>query len=225
MDMDDHTDVDEAPAEEAPEEGAKGGLSRTLVVALIAVVAIVVIAVALTQGGQDQGGTGTTVACEEGGSSDPVAQGLEPEPEPDSLPPGVLCAFTDDTGVPVDSFLGGEPVVVNFWATWCAPCTAEMPDFQQVHEAADGVFRLVGINTQDSPPMARDFAEELGITYDLLRDPLGDYFIATNGFGMPTTLFVTPDGDIRHRHTGPLTVEQMTDLLAEHLDVTVEVDA
>lgn len=148
----------------------------------------------------------------------PTARGAAPE----TLPDARLGTFDGQGEVPVADFLGGPPLVVNFWATWCAPCVAEMPDLQRLHEAADGRVLLVGVNTQDSPVNARPFAEELGISYPLVTDPRGDYYRATGSFGMPTTLFVTPDGQVRWRHTGPLTLEQMGDLVAEHLDVTVD---
>ena len=215
-----------APAPEAADVDTSptpgGGSGRTLLIGIAAVVALGVAAFALAAGGDGADG-GPTVAC--GGppaEADPAlvdGGGLAPQAEPDVLPPAQLCAFADDTPVDVEGWLGAQPLVINFWATWCAPCVAEMPDFQDVHEASDGRFRLIGINTQDSPALAPPFVEDLGITYDLVRDPRGEYFNATNGFGMPTTLFVSPDGDIRYRHTGPLTVDAMGELLAEHLDV------
>ena len=197
--------------------------SKTLLLALLVGVAIAIIAIAATSFGGDDD-SGPTVACGAPvGEVDPtLASGstLTPVAEPDDLPPAVLCAFDDDTPVDVATFLGGEPLVINFWATWCAPCVAEMPEFQQLHESTDAV-RLVGINTQDAPPLARRFVEDLGITYDLVRDPGGDYYTDNNGFGMPTTLLVAPDGDIRYRHTGPLTLDDLAELIDQHLGVNV----
>lgn len=216
----------EPTPDQAAEGAPPGSRSRTLLVGLAAVVALGVAAFALASGGGESDG-GPTVAC--GGApaeADPAlveGDSLTPRSEPDALPPAQLCAFSDDTPVDVEGWLGAEPLVINFWATWCAPCVAEMPDFQEVHEAADGRFRLIGINTQDSPALAPPFVADLGITYDLVRDPRGEYFNATNGFGMPTTLFVAPDGDIRYRHTGPLSIAAMAELLAEHLDVELQI--
>lgn len=109
----------------------------------------------------------------------------------------------------------GQPVVVNFWASWCPPCVAEMPDLETIHgEFADEVAFL-GINTQDSPGAAADLVEQTGVTYDLARDPDGELFQAFGVFGMPTTFFVSADGEIVERHTGIMTLDQMRDFVED----------
>ncbi len=116
----------------------------------------------------------------------------------------------------------GAPLVVNFWATWCAPCIAEMPDLQQVSEEVAGQATFLGVNYRDPDrEAARAFIAELGITYELAADPAGDFLTAVGGLGMPTTLLVDPDGTIVYRHTGLLDAEQLHGLLARYLDVDV----
>jgi cytochrome c biogenesis protein CcmG, thiol:disulfide interchange protein DsbE len=102
----------------------------------------------------------------------------------------------------------GTPVVVNFWASWCPPCVAEMPDLETVHQEFADEVAFLGINTQDSPDAAAELVEQTGVTYDLARDPDGALFRAFRGIGMPTTLFVSAEGEIVERHTGILTLEQ-----------------
>lgn len=115
--------------------------------------------------------------------------------------------------------LGDEPMVVNFWASWCPPCVAEMPDLERVHlEVADEV-RFVGLNTQDSLERAEQLVAETGVTYELGLDPDGELFRDFEVVAMPSTFFVDEAGAIVHSHAGLLTEEQLRDLLAEHLGV------
>lgn len=209
------TSGDRAPSSRGTAVTVLGGLAVVLVVLLGAVV--------LAESGSDDAVPDDPVP-DDLSVLDPAATagGLTLTDAVEELPEFTLTEFGGDGEVPVADFLGGPPLVINFWATWCAPCVAEMPDFQTVHEAGGEDFRLLGINTQDAEVNAEPFVEELGITYDLAVDRSGEYFTLTGGFGMPTTLFVTPDGVVVHRHTGPLTLTQMTDLLAEHLDVQVD---
>lgn len=195
---------------------APRGQGRTLLVGGgIGLVILLLVVAALTRSGDgvvDQPSAGPTPGF---GLTDAA----------DSLPDATLGGFAGGPEVAVADLLGGAPVIVNFWATWCPPCVAEMPDLQALHEAGDGAFRMVGINTQDAAVNAEAFIAELGVTYEQAVDIDGSYFTATGGFGMPTTLFVRPDGRITFRQTGPMTLSQMQDLLAEHLDVRVDAEA
>jgi thiol-disulfide isomerase/thioredoxin len=110
-----------------------------------------------------------------------------------------------------------EPLVVNFWASWCPPCVAEMPDFERVHQAVHDEVRFVGINTQDARFDADRLAEQTGVTYDLALDPDGDLFRDFEVVAMPSTFFVNAEGSVVHRHAGLLTEQQLRDLIDEHL--------
>ncbi len=113
----------------------------------------------------------------------------------------------------------GQHLVVNFWASWCPPCVAEMPDLEEVHQQHAGDVAFLGINTQDSPNAAQQLAERTGVSYDLAWDPEGDLFEAFEVFGIPSTFLVSPDGRIVHRHTGILTSAQLNELIDEHLEL------
>ncbi len=205
---------DEAPP---PDRGRAGRrtvvLGAALAVALIAGIA----AVALSSRPE----TAPPLAV----ASAPAVAGetlLDDRPAPDEtfpLPDRSLDGFAD--GAPVD--LGGfrgKPLVVNFWATWCAPCVKEMPDFQQVAAETGDAVAFLGVNVQDSAAVAEPFAEELGIDYALAADPQGEFYKEVRSFGMPTTLFVDADGSVVFRHTGALDAEQLRDLLEGQLGVT-----
>jgi peroxiredoxin len=105
--------------------------------------------------------------------------------------------------------LSGRPLVLNFWYSSCLPCRQEMPAFQQVQQAVGDRVRIVGVNPLDSADRARDYAEQIGVTYELLRDPDGR--VAT-GLGIaryPTTVFVGADGTILDTKAGQLSAEEL----------------
>src|SRR3990172_13074862 len=68
----------------------------------------------------------------------------------------------------------GKPLVVNFWASWCPACVAEMPDFEAVHARLGDEVAFLGLNMQETDEgAARDLVDRSGITYRLGRDPDG----------------------------------------------------
>ncbi len=113
--------------------------------------------------------------------------------------------------------LSDRPLVVNFWASWCPPCVAEMPDFERVHVDRGDEVRFVGLNTQDTRDQADALVEQTGVTYDLGLDPDGALFTDFEVVSMPSTFFVDADGAVVHRHAGLLTEQQLRDLIDEHL--------
>jgi cytochrome c biogenesis protein CcmG, thiol:disulfide interchange protein DsbE len=111
----------------------------------------------------------------------------------------------------------GEPMVVNFFASWCPPCVAEMPDLERVHLAVQDEVRFVGLNTQDSPTAATELVELTGVSYDIGLDPDGELFRDFEVIAMPSTFFVDADGTIVHRHAGLMTETQLRELVDQHL--------
>lgn len=143
-----------------------------------------------------------------------VSTGTGPLPAatfPDLLDPEVEVSTTD---------WRGTPTVVNFWATWCAFCIDEMPALQSAFERLDDQVRFVGIDRQDPRDEALAFLEQTGVTYDQVASPSGDYYTRIGARGMPTTLFVDAAGVVQFRHTGPLTEQEVLDLVAEHLGIS-----
>lgn len=110
----------------------------------------------------------------------------------------------------------GTPVVLNFWATWCPFCVAEMPDFESVNQAADGQVQFIGVNIQDDAGAADDLAVETGVSYLLTRDPQGIVYSAFGGVAMPTTVFIGADGVVDEVVTGALTEGQLSNKIVEH---------
>ena len=139
----------------------------------------------------------------------PVATDVSGEPLPD-----IETEALDGDAVPLRS-LTGEPLVLNFWYSTCLPCRKEMPAFQQVHEELGPRVRLIGINPLDGAERAQDFADEVGVTYELLRDPDGR---ATAGLGVarfPTTVFVAADGTVLDAEPGELSADELRTRIEE----------
>lgn len=127
--------------------------------------------------------------------------------------------FAGDDPIALADYRGG-PLVVNYWATWCAPCVEEMPDLQALASAWADRVAVVGINVRDDAEDARAFADELGVSYDLARDDDGSSFHAVEAVGMPTTLLVDSGGVVVYRHTGILDRETLERLLERHLGMS-----
>lgn len=99
--------------------------------------------------------------------------------------------------------LVGQPLVINYWYSTCAPCKKELPDFAAVHADLGDRIRFVGVNPYDTPAVNETFARDRGVQYELLRDP-GDSYGSTIGVATaPFTIFVRADGTIA-RQTGVL---------------------
>lgn len=103
----------------------------------------------------------------------------------------------------------GQPLVVNYWASWCLPCLAEMPGFEAVYQKHKGEVAFLGINLADDPVGAEYVLNDTGITYPVAVDAYGSSFEAFGAFGMPTTVFIDPDGYVVEMVTGPLTAEEL----------------
>lgn len=90
----------------------------------------------------------------------------------------------------------GKPVVVNFFASWCAPCVREMPEIEKVHRELGDQVTFIGVDVRDRLAEGKELAARTGVTYELVRDPGGDVLTAFGGALLPTTAFVTADGRI-----------------------------
>lgn len=111
----------------------------------------------------------------------------------------------------------GDPLVVNFFASWCAPCRAELPDLERVHLARQDEVRFIGINVDLDEATWRTFVAETEITFETVFQPGNELFTALDAKGMPTTALVSAEGEVLHLHTGLLTDDLLDELIDEHL--------
>jgi thiol-disulfide isomerase/thioredoxin len=112
----------------------------------------------------------------------------------------------------------GRLVWVNFWATWCPPCRAEMPMMQRLADAYGDRLLIVGVDFGEEPAAVRQFVDRYGIDYPILLDPTLDTFYRWSPqFGLPRHYFVDAGGTVIREIPGELPPEQMVALLDELL--------
>jgi cytochrome c biogenesis protein CcmG, thiol:disulfide interchange protein DsbE len=141
----------------------------------------------------------------------PTAGALVGKPAPD-------LTLTRFDGSPVSlTDYAGTPTVVNFWAVNCTPCRTEMPALEQVHQAMGSQVAFVGVDSGDSIESGRPFAEQAGITYDLVSDPQLQLIAELRSTLLPTTVLIRADGTIARIHSGAVTADELQGWIQQDL--------
>ena len=110
------------------------------------------------------------------------------------------------------------PLVVNYFAAWCAPCRAELPEFEAVSLETAGEVTFVGISRDNVTDSWRSLIEETGVTFPTVYEGnVQGSFVFLEGNSMPTTAFIGADGTVERIWSGALTDDKLRELIAEHL--------
>lgn len=119
-----------------------------------------------------------------------------------------------------DMLRDGEVKIVNFWASWCAPCRVEHPNLMVL--AAEGI-PIYGINYKDLDRNAANFLDELGNPYTAIgSDGDGVYALDWGVYGVPETFLLDGDGTILFRMAAPLTSRELNGRLRPALNAALE---
>jgi len=129
--------------------------------------------------------------------------GLDVKAEEGALAPDFLLGRLDGSELRL-SDLRGQPVVLNFWATWCAPCRKEIPQFVDASERfRDQGLVVVGVNLQEGKSIVRPYADDFGMDFPIVIDVDGEVGDAYRLLGLPVTYFIDRGGIVRSVFTGP----------------------
>jgi thiol-disulfide isomerase/thioredoxin len=149
-------------------------------------------------------------------------QGRTAEPPPVvAIAPSALFAATFVDAAGATRALGqfeGKVLVLNFWATWCEPCRAEMPAFERLHRRwADRGVQFLGLS-DEAPSKAQEFGRAIGVGYPLWTggDQVADLSrrLGNRLGGLPHTVVVDPKGAVAAQKVGPYTEAELEAILA-----------
>lgn len=111
----------------------------------------------------------------------------------------------------------GRPVLVNIWASWCAPCRTEMPLLQSAADTYGDRAVFLGVASNDDPGEARAFLRDLGVEYTNVFDTTGEIRVALGLTAYPTTYVFGVDGTIRARVNGGISEQRLAALIEDAL--------
>jgi len=185
--------------------GSRGFVRRVLypVAVIVAIVAVV-----WWLESRDSGGSSPITGEEYGVRPLPealaAATGGKVAAEEGALAPDFLLEAVGGGETRLSDFRG-QPVILNFWATWCRPCRKEMPQLVAAYDRyrEEGLV-VVGLNLQEGRAVIEPFADEYGIEFPLLIDRDGEVGDEYRLLGLPTTFFIDGEGVIQSIYTGPL---------------------
>jgi thiol-disulfide isomerase/thioredoxin len=140
--------------------------------------------------------------------------GKPPSAEQGRAAPDFRLSTLDGRSVRL-SDLQGKTVLVNFWATWCAPCRDEMPNIVQAYQQYhDRGFEVVAVDEQESPDIVRKWVDDFGMSFPVALDTsgsVGQTFRAGKAF--PTSVWIDADGLVTDVHYGPMSAKFLNDKL------------
>lgn len=105
--------------------------------------------------------------------------------------------------------LSESVIIINFWATWCVPCRAEMPELQDLYQIYGDKIRILGVNLGESPQSVAQWIDNYDLTFDILLDPLQSVAQLYQIRGQPSTYVLNQHHIIRSIYYGAVSMEQL----------------
>ena len=145
-------------------------------------------------------------------ASSPVVTSSTHETDNPDRAPDFSVLNADGETVKLSDFFG-KPIVLNFWASWCPPCKAELPDFEAACKEYDGevVFLMVNLTDgqRETLEIAKDFIASQGYTFPVYFDTTYRAAYAYGISSIPTTYFINADGTLEAQATGMISAAQL----------------
>lgn len=209
--------TDETNLTPVPETTGRNPFILFIGFALLGVAAAILLFGSSLLGAQDSATTGGETVLEQVGELEASAPVINQIPGNGLGGPAIGEAAPDFVLTDLDgnshrlSDFQGRPVVVNFWATWCAPCRIEMPELQAAFDRyQEDDLAMLAVNRDESDVVVRDyFYGELGLTFTPLLDQGSVVSDLYEVFNMPTTYFLDASGIVTAVHRGPMTESQL----------------
>lgn len=142
---------------------------------------------------------------------------IEKTPEPEigievgNKAPDFTAQTMDGKEIKLSDYLG-KKVFLNFWATWCGPCTREMPSIQKIHENHPDIV-ILAVNCGEKTEDVKNFITKNNYTFNILTDENGQISYTYSSDYIPLTLIIDENGVITNRHVGSLTEAEMLKML------------
>ena len=188
-------------------------LSAVIVATALALVAALGVLAVLDSGGGDDGASAGERASQD--------YELAPAGElPASVGEVRLVSLVGDPDRSLGELTGTTPVVVNFFASWCAPCVDEMPALEAVHQSLQGQVTILGMANRNDPDDALATVASTGVTYPTFADPDASAITYFGGLAMPTTVFIDTAGEVVDVHSGPLTEGELRSRITDLFGVS-----
>lgn len=106
----------------------------------------------------------------------------------------------------------GKKVLLNFWATWCPPCRAEMPDIEKLYqENKDSDLVILGVNLGEDTQTVKSYIDKNKYNFNILLDSDQAVAIKYNIVSIPTSFFIDKEGNIIYKKVGAMSIEEMRD--------------
>lgn len=152
-------------------------------------------------------------ASDEGDSKEKDQNDTQESADSDKLPDFTVMDQSEEMTNLYEHF--GKPLVINFWATWCGPCTTELPEFQEAYEKYGEEIEFMMVNLTDGQndtlESVKEFVEENGYEFPVYFDVNYDATMKYGISSIPLSLFMDEEGYLKDYQVGMITKEDLTE--------------